>query len=102
MIKEPRLTNVQGIDTDTEVALHNVLSAALLITFSSAEALAGSVTVQAQVLGGTALSPIENGVVDLTSRNYLYVPNIPVVGLHLNYDGEIDLNANIYQLPNRS
>ena len=87
-------------DTLIEFKPSQVGRAALIVfTTESGGPLTGNVTATARVVGGRVLNPVADGTLDLSTRDYIYIPNIPLSAVHLNYDGGAGVTATVYLMP---
>jgi len=60
----------------------------------------GEVIITAQVAGGARYNDVTDGTIDLSTRDYVYIPNIPVKAITVAYDGLDPLYVAVYQFPN--
>ncbi len=94
----PIITPKTGIGATADVPLQDHANPTkTLITFSGSSV--GNVTVLAKVAGGTLFNAVTDGTIDLATRDYIYIPEIPLESLRITYSGAGTINARITQYP---
>jgi len=68
-----------------------------LLTFHGS--VLGNVTVTAKVQSGTRFNAVTDGAIDLASRDYVFIPEIPLDTVHIVYDGVGSLDVVAVQYP---
>ncbi len=82
--------------TAVDMPLHEMDSTGTLISVKNA--LSGSLTVTAVVIGGSRQNDVTDGVIDLSLKDYIYIPDIPLKSLHLVYSGPGTIDVVAFQL----